>query len=348
MVKAMRDYLWEEQRIGGYEAEEEAAERLESARDRLRRLTGARDHAVEFVENGTSAVRLLLESWPLRSGARVALPRSEFASNRMALERMAARQSISVLGLLEDEQGRVDLEQAEKQLASDVDLVVVSHVPSQRGIVQPIDALIDLAHRFGAEVLVDVCQSLGHRPVIRQSAEAYAGTARKWLYGPRGVGFAVVSNELWDRLDGPPTLQTHRAANLLERIPGAPAVEPSEAPIAARIGFAQALEELEEVGLDAVSARLRVLGDTLRHKLAELPAWRVREPLDEGTPLVTLEALGEMQPDHALLHLRAAGIAAGVVQAGRALDHDQSVLRFSPDPGVSEHDIERVQQVLAR
>jgi selenocysteine lyase/cysteine desulfurase len=344
----MTSHLWEEQRIGGYQAEHEAAEKLDAARDTLCRLTGAAGGVVEFVDNGTSAVRLLLESWPLRGGARVAVPRSEFSSNRMVLERLVALRSIVLLELPEDGHGRIDLEQAEKQFVSGVDLVVVSHLPSQRGVVQPIDPLIELAHRFGAEVLLDVCQSLGHRPPLIQPADAYAGTARKWLYGPRGVGFVIVAPELWNRLDGPPTLQTHRmSASRLERLPDAAALESSEAAIAARVAFALALDELEEIGLDAVSARLCKLGGMLRDKLAELPQWALREPLDEGTPLVTLEARGPMQPAEACSQLREAGIAAGVVQGGRALDHDRPVLRLSPDPGVSERDIARLHEVLA-
>lgn len=149
-------------------------------------------------------------------------------------------------------------------------MVVISHVPSQRSVLQPTDSLIEIAYRQGAAGLVDVCQALGHVP-IPEGADACVGTSRKWLHGPRGVGLVVLPTELWDSLDGPPTQQTHRTrGGSVERLAGALALEPSEAAVAARLGFAHALEELHAIGLRTVRGRLRELGGELRESLAGL------------------------------------------------------------------------------
>ncbi len=75
---------------------------------------------VEFVDNGTVAVRLLLKSWPLPANARVALTRSEFASNRMVLERLE-HHGLSLHELPERADGRLDLEQVAGVLRTGID-----------------------------------------------------------------------------------------------------------------------------------------------------------------------------------------------------------------------------------
>ncbi|MDQ6729677.1 MAG: hypothetical protein M3022_05105 [Actinomycetota bacterium] len=62
---------------------------------------------------------------------------------------------------------------------------------------------------------------------------------------------------------------------------------------------------------------------------------------------MTLQARGSISAEEAVLRLQDAGIAAGVVPAGRALDHPENVLRLSPDPGATTADIARIREVLA-
>jgi cysteine desulfurase / selenocysteine lyase len=136
VLAAMVAHLELERRAGGYQAAAQAAPDLETARHRvahLARMPGAR---VEFVGNGSDAVRLLVEAWPLAPGEAVLVLRSEFLSNRLALERLARVRGIEVVELAEDAMGRLDPTTLETALRGRrVGLVVLSHVPSQRGVV---------------------------------------------------------------------------------------------------------------------------------------------------------------------------------------------------------------------
>jgi pyridoxal 5-phosphate dependent beta-lyase len=124
-------------------------------------------------------------------------------------------------------------------------------------------------------VLVDVCQSLGHVPSAAGAA-AVAGTSRKWLHGPRGVGFVAVDPEWWERLDAPATLHSRTGAAAAVRADPAIALfEAPEAPVAARVGLATAVGELLEAGPDEVMATLAAKGRRLRGLLAErVPGFR--------------------------------------------------------------------------
>lgn len=131
---------------------------------------------------------------------------------------------------------------------------------------------------FASHLVIDRRSRIGQTPALARPENGF--TAHEEL------GSSSFLTSWWARLDGPATLQTHHSRVGLRRIARAPALETSEAAVAARVGFATALVELETAGLDTVSARLGYLADTLRDALADLPHWRLREPVSEGTPLV--------------------------------------------------------------
>lgn len=349
-VAAMVAHLREEQRLGGYEAFAEAGTTLRRARLRLAKLTGMDGERVELVCNGTLAMRGLLEAWPFAPGDRVAVPRSEFASNRLALEVLAPRRGLRLVELPADGFGRLDLEASEGLLRrAPVAAIVISHVQSQRGIVQPLADLIAVASRFEVPVLVDGCQAIGHVPGVAGAA-AVTGTSRKWLHGPRGVGFVIVADAWRQRLIGAPTLQSHRAVGGTPRAdPVKGLFEPDEGPIAAWVGLAAALEQLEAATTDRVTGRLAVAGPTLRRSLAEAaPHLDLGEPTEEPTAIVTIVLRDGAHGTELLRGLARAGIRAGLVPAGRALDSASAVLRLSPAPWVTDADLSRTANVLAK
>ncbi len=349
VLAAMTAHLALERRLGAYQAAAHRAALLAEARELLARLACVPGGRVEFVGNGTEAVRSLIESWPLTAGDAVLVPRSEFLSNRLALDRLA-RRGVEVVEPAEDGVGRLDPGSVEAALrAHRVRLVVLSHVQSQRGIVQPVGEVLWLAAAADVPVLVDACQSLGHVP-LPAGAAAVAGTSRKWLHGPRGVGFVVVDPRWWARLDAPGTLQSHLGAGAGTRAdPDVGLFEPAEAPVAARVGLATAVAELVAAAPGQVAATLAAKGPLLRGLLAErLPGVPLGEPLDEPSAIVTLHPRADGVAGAVVAALDAAGVRAGLVPAGRALDSPRDVARLSPAPWVQDADLERVAGVVVQ
>ena len=350
VIAAMVAHLELERRAGGYQAAAHAATELETARHRLAHLARMPGARVEFVGNGSDAVRLLVEAWPLAAGDAVLVPRSEFLSNRLALERLAGVRGIVVGELTEDGTGRLDPASVEAALRSrPVGLVVMSSVPSQRGVVQPVGEVLELAAAAGAPVLVDVCQSLGHVRSV-PGAAAVAGTSRKWLHGPRGVGFVGVDPLWWDQLDAPASLSSHIGIGPDARADPAVALfEAPEAPVAARVGLATAVGELLEAGSDGVASTLAAKGQRLRGLLAErVPGVPLGEPVDEPSAIVTIHPRKDGVAAAIVSALQDAGVRAGVVAAGRALDTTRDVARLAPAPWVLDDALELAADVVAR
>ncbi|TMR30034.1 ergothioneine biosynthesis PLP-dependent enzyme EgtE [Nonomuraea zeae] len=352
VLDAVVTHLRLERERGGYRA----VPGLGAPRSALAALADAGPADVAFLESGTAAMAALLGGWRLtgrRAGRapRVGFPRTEYGSTLMLLRRLAARYGWEPAVLPVDGDGRMALEDLEAGLAAGLDLVIVSHIASHRGTVQPAREIGELCRAAGVPYVLDVCQSLGHVDVRGAGATAYVGTSRKWLAGPRGAGFLIVPG-LTPAMDAAaPALGGHlwdeAAPEGVAPLPGAARYESAEAAIGARIGLGTAVLEHHALGPAAVYEHLAALGRTARHVLDGAGGWRVAEPLDEPSALVTLRPPPGDTAERAAARAGTASLLVSVVPTARApLDLREPVLRVSPPPGTPAETLQALARVL--
>ncbi len=89
-----------------------------------------------------------------------------------------------------------------KHLQPQTRLVVLSHLLWNTGQVLPLQAITQVCHDQGVQVLVDAAQSAGSLPLnlTEIGADYYAFTGHKWFCGPAGVGGLYVRPEVRDSL----------------------------------------------------------------------------------------------------------------------------------------------------
>jgi pyridoxal 5-phosphate dependent beta-lyase len=309
---------------GAYLAEADA-ERGPLARGRaaLAALVGRTGDDLAFTGDGGSAFAVLMAAWPLGPGARVGTVASEYGGNARVLARLARERGWELVTLPADRLGRV------VDVPAGLDLLTLPQVASQRGVVQPVEALRD----SGVPVLLDVAQALGQTAVPGGCA-AYVGTSRKWLCGPRGVGFVVVDPAWQERLTDPPTL-----AHTLHA--GVRRFEQSEANIAGRVGLAVAVGEWTPALLPVVRERARQA-----RGLLDVGGWQVVEPQDEPSGITTLLAPDGVDPEAVRAALLARGAVVSVVPASRAAELDRPVLRVSTAAWVRPDDLDALAAAL--
>ncbi|MFI7700365.1 ergothioneine biosynthesis PLP-dependent enzyme EgtE [Nonomuraea sp. NPDC049480] len=333
-----------ERERGGYAAEPDLA----GARSALAALVGAGPADVAFVESGTAAMAALLGGWHLPPGSRVGFARTEYGSTLMLLRRLAGERGWRLVELPVDDDSRLDLDGLRSRLAAGLDLVSVVHIASHRGIVQPAQEIGALCRAAGVPLVLDVCQSLGQVDVGGVGATAYVGTSRKWLAGPRGVGVLIVPGLTPDMDAAAPALGGHTWTDG-HPSPRAGAIryEGSEGAIAARAGLGVAVQEHHALGPAAVHAHLAALGSMARRILDGAGGWRVVEPLDEPSAVVTLRPPPGGSVDDAKSRAARAGLLVGAAPVARApLDLREPVLRVSPPPGTPSETLHALARVL--
>ncbi|GLK07517.1 ergothioneine biosynthesis PLP-dependent enzyme EgtE [Streptosporangium carneum] len=368
VFEAVVGHLRDEREKGAYQALPD----LDASRSALAGLVGAAAGDVAFLESGTTAMAALLGGWRLPEGSRVGVTRTEYGNTLMLLRRLARQHGWELVELPVDDDSRLDLDGLKTALAAGLDLVTLPHVASHRGVVQPAAEVGGLCRDAGVPLVLDVCQSLGHVDVGGVGATAYVGTSRKWLAGPRGVGFLIVPGLAEDSEGGGddrggggggggggmdaavPSLNGHIWVDGEPApVAGAARYETFEGAIAARAGLGVAVLEHHALGPAAVRARLAELGVTARRLLDGVGGWRAAEPLDEPSAIVTLRPPPGADPaaavEEAASRAARASLTVGVAPVSRAPDDlPTPVLRVSPPPGASSETLHALAEVLDR
>lgn len=154
---------------------------VEVAREQVSALLPP-DGRVAFTSGATEALNWAIKGAP--SGRIVALA-TEHAATLDTVEALA-RQGRDVVILPVGADGLVDLDAARRAIVPGTALVSIILVNNEIGVIQPITALADIAHRAGALLLCDAVQGYGRVP-IPDGCDMIALSAHK-IYGPKGIG----------------------------------------------------------------------------------------------------------------------------------------------------------------
>ena len=275
-------HLRREAEIGGYEAQEEAQARVEGVYASVARLIGAAGpDEIALLENATRAFDMAVYALPLVAGDVILTSTAEYHSMFVTYLHLAQR-GIVVEVVPSDAAGQIDVGALRKRVNGRVRLIALTHAPTNGGLVQPAEAVGEVAREAGVFFLLDATQTVGQLPVDvgRIGCHGLAGTSRKYLRGPRGVGFLWVARDWIERLE-PPLMEGHAAEwvepdRYLIRA-DAKRFEVWEANYAARLGFGAAVDYALALGLERIWARVHGLGEALRQRLAAVPGVTVHD-----------------------------------------------------------------------
>lgn len=277
VLDAQVDHLKLEATIGGYEAANKRRDAIEGAYDSVARLINCHRDEIAVVENATVGWAMAFYAIPFKAGDRILTVEAEYASNYVAYLQMAKQNGVEITVVPSEPNGQVSLTAFEELIDDRVKLISVTHVPTNSGLVNPIEAIGDIARKHGILYLVDACQSAGQMPldVEEINCDILTATARKFLRGPRGVGFLYVRSSVLDQLH-PPMIDLYSATwtslNDYTLRPDARRFENWENNYAAKLGLGACVDYALEVGLDNIKARIDELASYLRENLQSFPA----------------------------------------------------------------------------
>lgn len=341
VLTAVTAHLEREAQVGAYEAADDAAGDIELSYQYIARLLGAQPRNIAIVENATVAFFQALAAFDFQPGDVILTTRNDYVSNQIAYLSLAKRRGIRVQRAEDLPEGGVDPQSVRELLRTQkVRLLAVTWVPTNSGLIQPVEALGQIAEEAGVPYLVDACQAVGQLPVDvgRLRCDYLSSTARKFLRGPRGIGFLYVSDRALARGDFPLLLDMRggdwTSADAFALAPDARRFENWEFAHSLVLGLGEAARYALEVGVERTGQRARGLAANLRLQLAAIPGCRVLDRGRELAALVTVEVAGHSGPELVQL-LRAKRInTSRSLRAYAVIDMDekrvQSALRISP------------------
>ncbi len=270
---------------GIYRLSEEATFAFERARGKVARFINARSQReIVFVRNTTEAINLVARSWGdanLREGDRILLSIMEHHSNLVPWQMLAQRTGAKLEFLPIDGEGRLALDNLEAQLEG-VRLVAITQQSNVLGTINPVAEIAQRAHAVGALVLVDGAQSVPHMPVDVQALDidflAFSGHK---MCGPTGIGVLWGRRAILEQM--PPFLgggSMIKVVGLHESTyADVPArFEAGTPAIAEAIALGEAVDFLQEIGMDRIYAHERELLGYALERLTEVEGLRVYGP----------------------------------------------------------------------
>lgn len=267
---------------------EEATAAYEHTRDRVAKfIGGVKREEVIFTRNATEAINIVAQSWGrrnLKGLDRIVTTHMEHHANLIPWIMLARETGAELAYIPLDSNGRLDLRNIEKIINKDTRLVALTHMSNVLGTINPIEEIIELAHRRGALVLIDGAQSVPHMPVNVKTMDAdfLVFSAHKML-GPTGVGGLFGKEHLLNDMEpvqfGGEMISEVRYdyASWAELPNKFEAGTPNIADVAA---FTQALDYLERIGLDQIRAHEKELTAYAIEKLQALDGVTIYGPTD--------------------------------------------------------------------
>lgn len=285
----MQEHLDLEARIGGYEAADQVVEQLAGFYQVMAKLLNTGSGNIACATSATDAYARALSAIPWQTGDVILTTENDYVSNQIAFLALKKRFQIKLLRAKDNEAGGVDLDDMAYLIRQhNPVLVAVTHVPTNSGLVQPVEAIGKFCREHDCWYLVDACQSAGQLALDVQKigCDFLSGTFRKFLRGPRGAGFLFVSDRVLEaglEMLLPDMRSGHWSSpDTYEPAADARRFEYWEMSAALILGSKAAAAYALSTGMDWIESRVRSLAAQARLELSALPGVRV---LDQGTDL---------------------------------------------------------------
>ncbi|MEZ5757208.1 MAG: aminotransferase class V-fold PLP-dependent enzyme [Emcibacteraceae bacterium] len=261
--------------IGGYEAMADKKDQIDEVYKSVAKLISASSDEIALVENATVGWAMGFYAIDFKPGDRILTVEAEYASNYLAYLHMARSKGVIIDVIPSDEHGDLKLDMLEAMIDEKVKLISATHVPTNSGLVNNICALGKIAKKHNILYQVDACQSAGQMPldVEEIGCDLLSATSRKYLRGPRGIGFLYARKSVIEKLH-PPIIDLKSAKWLsdheYELRHDAKRFENWEFNYAAVLGLGVAVDYALDIGLENIRQRNNELADYLRHRLTEI------------------------------------------------------------------------------
>ena len=239
-----------------------ATDDYETARSKIRGLINAEsDQEIIYTRGTTESINLVAYSFGsqnVESGDEIIISGMEHHSNIVPWQ-LLCEQKGAVLKIIPiTDEGELDINQYESMLSNKTKLVAVVHQSNALGTINSVKEITEMAHAFGAVVLIDGAQSAPHMKVDVQDigCDFFAFSGHK-LYGPTGIGVLYGRTDLLDSM-----IPYQSGGEMIKSVTFDKTIfnvlphkfEAGTPDIAGAIGLGAAIDYVNDIGLEAINS----------------------------------------------------------------------------------------------
>ena len=293
-----------------------ATDDYETARSKIRGLINAEsDQEIIYTRGTTESINLVAYSFGsqnVESGDEIIISGMEHHSNIVPWQ-LLCEQKGAVLKIIPiTDEGELDINQYESMLSNKTKLVAVVHQSNALGTINSVKEITEMAHAFGAVVLIDGAQSAPHMKVDVQDigCDFFAFSGHK-LYGPTGIGVLYGRTDLLNSM-----IPYQSGGEMIKSVTFDKTIfnvlphkfEAGTPDIAGAIGLGAAIDYVNDIGLDAINSYESELTAYGTSRLEQIAGLRIiGTSLHKGSVLSF--TLGDIHPHDIGTILDSEGIA---------------------------------------
>jgi cysteine desulfurase/selenocysteine lyase len=272
-----------------------ATEHYEDARKKVQRFIHAPSvRECIFVRGTTEAINLVAQSFVaprILPGEEILITHMEHHSNivpwQMVCKKTGANLRVAPINL----EGELILEEFEKLLNENTKFVALSYASNALGTINPVKKMIEMAHAYGALVLLDGAQATPHLPIDVQdlNCDFYAFSGHK-MYGPTGIGVLWGKEDLLDDMvpyQGGGEMINYVTFEATEYAPLPQKFEAGTPNIAGAIGLGAAMDYLWSLDLKAIAAYEAYLLEYATNALNSIKGFNIIGTAKEKVPVLS-------------------------------------------------------------
>ena len=190
---------------GVHTLSENATEAYESARIKVRDFIHANStKEIVFVRGATEAINLVAQSFgrnTLGSEDEIIITELEHHANIVPWQLLSQQTGAKLKYVPINDNGELVESEYKKLLNEKTRIVAVGHISNALGTINPIENMINLAHEYGAKVLIDGAQATSHTSVDvkKLDCDFYVFSGHK-LFGPTGIGVLYGKEDLLEKM----------------------------------------------------------------------------------------------------------------------------------------------------
>lgn len=246
---------------GVHHLSEVSTKAFEDARIKIKEfINAASDKEIIFTRGTTEAINLVAYSYGrknIKESDEIIISHMEHHSNIVPWQILCEEKKAKLKVIPVNDDGELIFEEFEKLISEKTKLIAVVYISNSLGTINPVEKIIQTAHKFNIPVLLDSAQAITHTKIDVQKLDcdllAFSGHK---LYGPTGIGVLYGKEKLLD--DMPPFLG---GGDMIAKVTFEQTTynelpykfEAGTSNIAGAIGLGAAVDYVEKIGQNSIS-----------------------------------------------------------------------------------------------
>ena len=287
---------------GVHTLSQEATDKYEEARIKIQHHFNAKKaHEIILTSGTTHSINMVASGFAslLNKGDEVIVSALEHHSNIVPWQMLCEKTGAILQVIPMNDEGGLEMAIFHQLVTTKTKLVFCNHVSNALGTVNPIEEIIEAAHKVGAAVLIDGAQATPHiKPDVQAlNVDFYVASAHK-LCGPTGVGLLYGKEEWLQKL--PPY---QGGGEMIETVSfekttyaGLPHKFEAGTPnICGGIAFGTAIDYMNAVGFDEIATYEDELLQYATQELLKIEGLKIYGTTSKKTAVISFN-IGEIHP----------------------------------------------------